>query len=62
MITKREGNVIHADFGLTARREEPLLTFAYELLYADDHVAVGRMTTTIGDRTIRVHHLTEARE
>ncbi|WP_020474224.1 hypothetical protein [Zavarzinella formosa] len=62
MITKRDGNVIHADFGLTARRDEPLIAFAYELLYLDDHVALGRLTTQIGDRTIRAHHVSEADE
>lgn len=54
---KREGNVIHADFG---KREVTLdVSMKHEILYQDEHVALGRGTFQIGKHAFIVHATVE---
>jgi hypothetical protein len=51
---KQDGNVIHHDFG---RRDMLSLTLScsFDVLFADDHVCLGRLTYRIGERTFIQH-------
>jgi hypothetical protein len=57
MQTKSDGNVVYADF------RRPTLTIditaKHEILYQDEHVALGRGTFQIGKHTFIVHALVE---
>jgi hypothetical protein len=61
---RAEGNVIHADFGNRASREEapPLfeMSVSCRLLYCDEHVSVCRLTTTVNGQSLVQHVVTEA--
>lgn len=57
-MTRSDGNVIHADF----RKPKSLtldITLKHEILYQDEHVALGRGTFRLGNKTFVVHALVE---
>ncbi|MCE9566350.1 MAG: hypothetical protein K8U57_30370 [Planctomycetes bacterium] len=61
MITKTDGNVIHADFGKVDPTILFSLTVSCQLLYADELVAVSRLTYTLDGQQFVQHVVTEAR-
>lgn len=57
-MTRADGNVIYADFRKPTLTVD--ITAKHEILYQDEHVALGRGTIRIGTHTFVVHALVEA--
>lgn len=51
---KTEGNVIHHDFG-RIKNTLPQMSFTCEVLFADEHAKLLRLTYRIGEKTYLQH-------